>query len=163
MTRGRGLTALACLVVVAGTAGCSARPGAQGQRCATHREAQRAYDLGRSHFVITAPDKAEVVDDDGSGCSADSGRVDTAREYYWESLDPAVVIDFYRRAASREGWTTVTSTGEALDTLICVTRQIDGATAYGELSFPSSSPYGSLGDVYDVSAWIPTPSEPRGC
>jgi hypothetical protein len=141
--------------------------GSAGDGCVNAHDTQRAQTLAHLSFITEHPDPAEVAGDGGAGCDNSTGEVSAGREYYWSQLDPRRVIAFYQAVAAQDGWTSGTGavdpSAQGLEASLCLTKQIDGSTAFVRLYFADSSEYGAYGDVYDVGAWFPGPEDVPGC
>ncbi|MFI7598850.1 hypothetical protein [Actinoplanes sp. NPDC049681] len=173
---------LAAVMAAVALAGCSdTRPTKDG--CTNDGDRHRVESLLALPFITAHEDPAEVVEQ-GGGCDTDSGEISAGREYYREDLDQRGVVAFHRAIAMKDGWAVTpqrtdsqaqTNTGRdphsdlgtgnpsALEDPPCFTKQIDGHIAFAQVGFPDSSEHGAYGNVYDVSAWIPGPSDPLGC
>jgi hypothetical protein len=149
-------------------------PGAQ-SGCARERDSRLAQTLASLSFITAHPEPAEMAEQ-GSGCYGVDGQISAGRTYRWERLDPRQVVTFYQTIATQDGWKSwpLADKGyenlsgpdpadEGINALLCLTKQIGERPAFIRLSFDDSSAYGPKGDVYDVSAWLPTTNETLGC
>jgi hypothetical protein len=143
--------------------------------CANKRDSQLAQTLAGLSFITAHPEPAEIADQ-GAGCNGADGQISAGRTYRWEQLDPRRVVTFYETIATQDGWKTwpladkvyenlrgPDTADEGMHAFLCLTKQIGERPAFMRLYFDDSSEYGPLGDVYDVSAWLPAANEPPGC
>ncbi|UQU66868.1 hypothetical protein COUCH_11610 [Couchioplanes caeruleus] len=174
--------ALLCLVAVAAGVtfvvrsnhrGSAHHAAAADDGCVSERDRHRAQILADLSFMTVHPAPAKVVEQ-GAGCNRVSGQVFASREYRWAQMDTRYVMTFYQKLAADDGWRPWSVSGgpaelevdaakQSLNTVLCLSKQVDGNRAFMEFYLQDSSVNGPEGDIYDVVAWWPGPHEPSGC
>ncbi|WP_133878560.1 hypothetical protein [Paractinoplanes brasiliensis] len=137
----------------------------------SQRDRNYSVTLDDATILTVHPPGAEEVGA-YSGCDDDDGFAYAGREFR-STLTRDEIIEFHRRAATEDGWqwqgdgTPIPSSGLVTSAAAtCLTKQIDGATAYFSVWFPSdfnglpdqeaapTDEYGlSLTGSHDGAAW----------
>jgi hypothetical protein len=133
--------AVAAAWVAVSSSGCSGSfPVLYG---CTDRDEQYATTLAKLPIVAAHPDAAVLIDS-SQGCDMDDGFAYAYREYR-SDLAREDIVSFYRTAVTADGWTfdrenpsPVPTDGLVISAAVaCFSKEIDGATAYLAVAFPS--------------------------